>query len=122
MSVMSDPSPPARSSRPNRSRKGSGMAQNAGATGASYLNEWRANVDQQINEQAEDQQRTAIILERLTNRLDEHDRRIKALEDEPRQRRSEALARRGVSLQEVYLVLLGVGLVLSILTPHLALR
>jgi hypothetical protein len=96
------------------------MAQNAGATGADYLHEWRANVDQQISEQAEDQQRTAIILERLTNRLDEHDRRIKALEDEPGRRRSEAITRRGLSLQEFYIALLVVGLLLSFLTPHLS--
>lgn len=77
---MSDPNPRARSRR-----KAPAMSQSSGG-GRGYLDEWRADVNQQLDDAAHMLQQANIVLERLTNRLDEYDRRITALEQAPQQR------------------------------------
>lgn len=65
------------------------MATN-GDTAHDWEREWRSNVSHELAETAEKHERAAIILERVNGRLEEHDRRIAALEARPAQSANEA--------------------------------
>lgn len=102
-----------------RARKSQPLV-NANATPPStWERDWRTDVTRQLDESAEKQAQTAVILERLSNRLDEHDRRINALETAPQQRRQDAYQRRGLTLNELYVLVTALGVLFAILSPHL---
>ena len=93
--------------------------------------DWRGEVMRQLREmdearredaaqQAEQQRENAVILERHLARLDEHDRRIAALEKAPQSEARERTERAGLSLQALYVGVAVCALVLSILSPHIA--
>lgn len=75
--------------------------------------EWRADVSRRQDDTERSQQQAAIILERLTNRLDEHDRRLTALEQAPETRERKVIAVGGLTTNVLYLVLLVGSLLLS---------
>ena len=82
--------------------------------------EWRTDVTRELERSAQAHQQTAVILERLSNRLDEHDRRLAALESAPQSEARERTERAGLSLQALYVGVAVCALVLSILSPHIA--
>ncbi|HET9109686.1 MAG TPA: hypothetical protein VFN78_02560 [Ktedonobacterales bacterium] len=75
--------------------------------------EWRADVTRRVDDTERNQQQAAIILERLTNRLDEHDRRLTALEQAPETRERKVVALGGLTTNVVYVLLLVGSLLLS---------
>lgn len=83
--------------------------------------EWRTDVTRELERSAQAHQQTAVILERLSNRLDEHDRRIAALEQAPGQQAQQQQTRAGLNLQAVYVGVAICALVVAILSPHLSL-
>ena len=86
---------------------------------AAWEQEWRADVTRQLDDSAEKHEKAGVILERLTNRLDEHDRRISALEERPQQAREARLGERNLTAQ-LWLVGCGLLTVLAYLLPHLS--
>jgi porphobilinogen deaminase len=72
----------------------------------------------QLDESAVAHQQAAVILERLSNRLDEHDRRIATLESRPDRDRQTLLGVGNLSANALYVVVALVALALS-LAPHL---
>lgn len=68
---------------------------------AQWESNWRQDVTHQLHESGQAHQQTAIILERLGNRLDEHDRRIGALESQPDRTRTAITQYGGCSSQLV---------------------
>ena len=94
----------------------------ADTSAARLYDEWRREVNGWREDTDRSQQATAIILERLTNRLDEHDRRIIALERAPTEQRANNATKRGLTLQEIYVMLTGLGVLAAILQPHLVWR
>lgn len=93
-----------------------------GGGGDTWEQDWRADVMRQLSESATSHQQTAVILERLSNRFDEHDRRIEALEQAPAQRRGDAYTRRGLTIQELYVAVTTLAVIAAMLAPHLAWR
>ena len=83
--------------------------------------EWRTDVTRELERSAQAHQQTAVILERLSNRLDEHDRRIAALEKAPQSEARERETRAGLSLQALYTGVAVCALLVAILSPHIAL-
>lgn len=72
------------SSPPARRRRRPSMQQTPNtATDNGYATEWRDRTSTQLEESAKAQQTTALILERVTGRLDDHDKRLKSLEARP---------------------------------------
>jgi hypothetical protein len=57
-----------------------------------WSNEWREQVTRELESSAEKHQQTAVIQERILNRLQQHDEDIKALEARPAGFRSELSA------------------------------
>jgi hypothetical protein len=67
-----------------RARHMGAAARGGGGGGnASYFAEWRQQVNRELEESARLHQAAAVTFERLKGLLDDHDRRIKALESEP---------------------------------------
>lgn len=101
-------------------------------TGDTWERDWRGEVMRQLREmdearqaaaaqQAAQQQSNAVILERHLARLDEHDRRIAALESAPVQQAQQQQTRVGLNLQALYTGVAICALLVAILSPHLAL-
>lgn len=86
-----------------------------------YVAEWRRRVDGELEESAKAHQQAAIIQERVLGRLDDHDRRIKALEVSPASLRSSFGTYGGCIGQVIFAVLSGLGVLISlvalIITP-----
>lgn len=87
------------------------------ATGETWERDWRGDVMRQLKASAGAHQQTAVILERLTARLDEHDRRISALEEQP----SNTRANVNVTSQ-VAIAALALGALLLSLATHVTLH
>jgi len=78
--------------------------------------DWRLRMERRADEGDENHAQTAIILERCINRLDEHDRRIKALEDRPERQIREQRAALGLTSNVVYTLLTGAAFILALLS------
>lgn len=127
----SDPRDPQREPRRrarSRQRKASLMQQQQQQNGgggvsdaARLIDEWRADVSQQLDDIARALQQSSIIQERLTNRLDEYDRRIKALEQAPAERERTVVGLGGLIGQYAYLLIAGMLLWLAV-APHVSLH
>ena len=83
--------------------------------------EWRTDVTRELERSSQAHQQTAVILERLSNHFDDLDRRVTALEKAPQSEARERETRAGLSLQALYVGVAVGALILSILSPHLAL-
>ena len=81
--------------------------------------EWRDNVTKQLAENSETLARTAVALERLSNRWDEHDRRIEALESQPANARANISSYGAVSIMAVTGLIALLSLIIT-LTAHLS--
>ena len=57
-------------------------------TDADWQRDWRKTTWQRLDDGDEKHEKAALILERCINLLNEHDRRIKALEERPEKTRS----------------------------------
>lgn len=88
---------------------------------SSYSREWRAQVSDALKVSAEKHQQTAIILERLTGQLDEHDARLRALEERPKRQQATVVGVGGLIGQYAYLLIAGMLLWLA-LAPHVSLH
>lgn len=75
--------------------------------------ELRADMSRRVDDTERNQQQAAIILERLTNRLDEHDRRITALEEAP-------TVGRGLTLQTLSTIGLFLAMAVTLVAPHVS--
>lgn len=118
---LRDPQREPRRRARSRQRKASLMQQQNGggvSDAARLIDEWRADVSQQLDDIARALQQSSIIQERLTNRLDEYDRRIKALEQAPAERERTVVGLGGLIGQYAYLLIAGVLLWLA-LSPHI---
>lgn len=80
--------------------------------------EWRAQVMDKLNETADKYERAAVILERVTNLLDEHDKAIKALQEQPEKKHTAFLGNTGVSLNAVYATMSVVSFIAVFVAPH----
>ena len=100
------------------------MRPDAGAPpAADWERDWRGDVMRQLRESSEAHQQAAVILERLSNRLDEHDRRIKSLEDAPQKAQAAQIAetaRRGLTTQEILAVVGVLTFTLAVFAPHVS--
>lgn len=95
------------------------MRQGGGNTANAWEQEWRSGVMSQLGEIADKQESAALILERLTNRFDEHDRRITALEGLPARQQSTLFGVTGLGINAVFAVIALVSLAIS-LGSHLS--
>lgn len=115
---MSGPHPP-QQRRAGRSQPLTSGASSLTGFNAVSFEEWRTDTDDRMDRHDTALQKTALILERLTNRFDEHDRRINALEERPREAREARLGERNLTAQ-LWLVGCGLLTVLAYLLPHLS--
>lgn len=74
-----------------------------GGAGENWGQEWRANISRQVNEGAQALQSAAVMLERVSGRLDDHDRRIGLLESRPDKLRADIGTYGGCSSQVFYI-------------------
>lgn len=72
----------------------------------------------ELRTSAEKHAQTAVILERLTNRLDEHDRRIKALESAPGAQARARDVREGLTIQTAVFIVMALTLLWSGIGAH----
>lgn len=84
------------------------------ATGEAWERDWRSEIMRQLKESAVAHQQTAVTLERLNGRLDEHDRRLDALEQQPSSLRNFFGTYGGCLGQVVFAVLSGAGTIIAI--------
>lgn len=110
---MSGPYP-----RTRHATSGASAANSTPLSGDRLFDEWRGDVNRQLDASATAQNQVALILERLTNRLDEHDRRIKALEDAPIVQRRAADSQSNRQAQW-FMAACGALTVLAYALPHL---
>lgn len=88
--------------------------------GNAHLDEWRANMDGQVNETARMLQQAQIILERHTNHLDDMERRIAKLESAPAERERQVVGFGGLIGQGFYILLSATAILIALLAPHIA--
>lgn len=93
----------------------------SGEENARYFDEWRRSVTRDLAESARLHSQAAVTFERVNSRLDEHDRRIAALERAPAAEAQQQQTRAGLNLQAVYLGVAICALIVAILSPHLGL-
>lgn len=98
------------------------MPQHAGNLpgGAHYLDEWRSDVNQQLDDSARMLQTNQIILERLTNHLDDLERRTSKLESAPAERERQVVGIGGLVGQGFYILLSAMAIIIALLAPHVA--
>lgn len=92
---------------------------NSSSEAARLIEEWRADVNQQLDDISRSIQQSNIILERLTNRHEEFDRRLRLLEQAPEQRERTVIGLGGLVGNAIYIGLLTVSILLS-LTSHVS--
>jgi hypothetical protein len=79
-----------------------------------WSDEWREQVTRELESSAEKHQQTAVIQERILNRLQQHDEDIKALEARPAGFRSDLSAYGGCLYMAVALVIAGAEGLISV--------
>lgn len=89
--------------------------------GDAWERDWRGDVMRQLRESGEALQQTAVSLERLNGRLDEHDRRISALESQPAQVRAKVSSYGAFSVNVALAVIALLALTVS-LASHITLH
>lgn len=67
--------------------------------------EWRASVTEALKETADKHAQAAVIMERVTQQLNEHDNAIKALQGQPEKKHAAFIGNTGISLNVVYLLI-----------------
>lgn len=67
--------------------------------------EWRASVMGALKETADKHVQAAVIMERISQQLHEHDEAIKALQGQPEKKHNAFLGNTGVSLNAVNLII-----------------
>lgn len=77
--------------------------------------QWRADITRQLEASAQSHQATAIILERLKNQMDDHDRRLNLLELAPDKRRQQFSMEGGCLGQVLFACLSGTAVLISII-------
>lgn len=95
-------------------------------TAATWERDWRASVARQLADNAKQNQATAILLERLSNRFDEHEEdikdataRIKALEERPERKRELAVSALGAKGQVWSAYIAVAAIVVALIEPWL---
>ena len=119
---MSGPQSPQRRagrSQPLGGGDGDGGLNSGFINGAQLFGEWRQDVNDQLDNTARILQQVQLGMERMNQNWAEHDRRIGALEDRPREAREARLGERNLTAQ-LWLVGCGLLTVLAYLLPHLS--
>ena len=83
--------------------------------------DWRRRMERRADEGDENHAQTALILERCINRLDEHDRRITALEERPEKQQAQRVGILGAASNTVYTLVAIAALGFDAFTTVLAL-
>lgn len=117
---MSGPYSPQPQQRQDRSTRRDGNPINGNPiSGERLFDEWRRDVNHQLDNVASILQQVQIGMERMNQQWSEHDRRLQALEAAPREQARERETWRGLSLQTLSTVGLFVGVLVAMLSPHI---
>ncbi len=92
-----------------------GYSGGSGDSAAQWEADWRKGVSDQLKQSGDALQAASLTLARLSDRLDEHDRRIEALEAQPATARANNLSDRAQSIMLGSLLVSLLALLVSIL-------